>query len=778
MDFNEFSARSTLAQVVAELAPGHGVYRIDAAAAHAVLPDGDVPELATACAAELAALGVVPDIVLGYCSAASLSLYLSRALSRETGYQPRVHLVEPTWLTTDHIREDVQAVAEQLTGSTAPYAAEVTLAEIDSFLQAALRTGLLSQGLPTEEIEICLPMLAGRYRTWFGFLLRTLDAPLPSEVLPESIVVSQDGRRMPHPSWPEQVEVRTLARPTGDLLGSPEAADAVRAILSGSCQQSMLPENGPPAFAGGSCTDELIRTWFDSDAPAVSDMCETISYRELARRSEALALHLVSAGVRSGSVVGIQMERSVGLVVALVAILLSRGSYLPLDSAWPAARVRFIVEQSKPSVVLCADQDARLAACTVDTGTTVLALNELADMPAPESTVDLGSLHSGNDAEIAYIIYTSGSTGSPKGVEVPHRGLVNRIRWMQEQYPIGPGDSLLQKTPVTFDVSLWELIWPLSSGARLVMAAPGGHRNPEYIADVIREEGISLVHFVPSMLDSFLMSMPPHSLPTLRHVFCSGEALSADLANRFTSDHDAALHNLYGPAEASIEVTHWTCRRPEPGPGVPIGVPIRGVHVTVRNEAGKRVAVGEPGELHLGGVCLAKGYLGRPDLTERAFIDDSEVPGLRLYRTGDLVRWSGDGHLEYLGRNDDQIKLHGQRIEPIEIEAAATSHGDVDAALAMMRTDHPGPARLVLYVTPQLQPAAIQSLRNDLATRLPPGFLPAAIISLESFPTTSNGKLDRRALPAPEMAGIGRGSSRRRRDGKQSRGQEQELPVR
>ncbi|WP_345044039.1 amino acid adenylation domain-containing protein [Streptomyces sannanensis] len=772
MDFNEFSARTTLAQVVAELVPGHGVYRIDAAAAHAVLPSSDVPELATACAAELAALGVKPEVVLGYCSAASLSLHLARALSREIGHQPRVHLVEPTWLTSDHIREDVQNIAEQLTGNAEPYAEGVTLAEIDSFLQVTLRTGLLSQGLSTEEIEICLPMLAGRYRTWFGFLLQTLDAPLPSEVLPESVVISQDGRRMPHPSWREKVRVSTLARPSGDLLGSPEATDAIRAILSGSFPQSVLPENGPPAFAEGSCIDELLRTWFDSDAPAVSDMCETISYRELARRADALALRLSSIGVRSGTVVGIQMERSVGLVVAIIAVLLARGSYLPLDSAWPAARIRFIVEQSKPSVVLCADQDATLAACTVETGATLLALSELTDTPDPEQTICPGSLQPGNDAEIAYIIYTSGSTGSPKGVEVPHRGLVNRIRWMQEQYPIGPGDSLLQKTPITFDVSLWEVIWPLSTGARLVMAVPGGHRDPEYIADVIRDEGISVVHFVPSMLGSFLMSTPPHSLPTLRHVFCSGEALSADLANRFTSDHDAALHNLYGPAEASIEVTHWTCRRPEPGPGVPIGVPIRGVHVTVRDEAGKRTAIGEPGELYLGGVCLAQGYLGRPDLTERAFVYDSEAPGLRLYRTGDLVRWSVDGHLEYLGRNDDQIKLHGQRIEPIEIEAAATSQVDVDAALAMIRTDQPGPARLILYVTPQLQPAAIQSLRNKLADRLPPGFLPTAIVSLASFPTTSNGKLDRHALPVPDMAGMGRGSSRRRRSGKQPQGQE------
>jgi amino acid adenylation domain-containing protein len=348
-------------------------------------------------------------------------------------------------------------------------------------------------------------------------------------------------------------------------------------------------------------------------------------------------------------------------------------------------------------------------------------------------------------------MYTSGSTGRPKGVVVPHRGVVNRLRWMQQEFGLTTADTVLQKTPYTFDVSVWEFFWPLLAGARLYVAEPEGHRDPEYLIQTIQKESITVIHFVPSMLAMVVQQPGLDRCPSLRLAVASGEALSAALATTWQAASTAELVNLYGPTEASIDVTCWRCRRPEPGPMVPIGRPITGVRLLVAHE-GEPVGVGVAGELYLGGVCLADGYLGRPDLTEQAFPPDPGRPGERLYRTGDLVRWTADGVLEYLGRIDTQVKLHGVRIELGEIEALALEHPGVAQAAAAIQDDGQG-SRLVLYVV--AAPAALSGtagaelsgLRGALRAQLPPAMVPTSIIELADMPLTSSGKCDRRALP-------------------------------
>lgn len=521
-------------------------------------------------------------------------------------------------------------------------------------------------------------------------------------------------------------------------------------------------ERGEPALLDGARITRLLREGFrgSSGEPAVADDRESVDYRALAERAERLAASLRRRGVGPDSVVAVCAERSVGLAVAVVAILLADGAYLPIDPGWPASRVAHIFAEAQPVLVLC--DDPVLRGETVPEG---VESWPLAGPERPAGSLDEPAARPAGgvcDLDLAYVVYTSGSTGRPKGVAVPHRALVNRLRWMQEQFPIGPGDTVLQKTPYVFDVSVWELLWPLLSGARLVMARPDGHRDPGYLADVIRRERVTVVHFVPSMLDLFLTETEPRSLPSLRHVIASGEALSADLANRFTAAQTARLHNLYGPTEAAIDVTWSTCREVESGAGVPIGRPIRGTQVTVRDEAGLATPRGELGELLLGGVCLARGYLAQPELTAASFIDDPLEPGNRLYRTGDVVRWSEEGVLEYHGRKDHQVKVRGQRIELGEIEAVAVELARVGASAAVTRESRVGGPEIVLYVTPELDADAVAEIRRHLATRLPEAHLPSAVIPLAALPLTSNGKCDRKALAAMGPQNAGRGGGRRR----------------
>ncbi|MEU3252591.1 amino acid adenylation domain-containing protein [Streptomyces sp. NPDC006997] len=482
------------------------------------------------------------------------------------------------------------------------------------------------------------------------------------------------------------------------------------------------------------------------DAEAVRFDGESLTYDALNRRANRLAHRLRRHGVGRDTVVGVAMERSLDLVVSLLAVLKAGGAYLPLDLDLPEARLAAILEDARPPVVLThgpvTDRLPPLDRPVLDTD--ALAA-ELAAEPEDDPDVPV------DGEDLAYVIFTSGSTGRPKGVMNVHAALRNRLLWMQDAYRLDASDRVLQKTPFSFDVSVWEFFWPLLSGATLVVARPGGHRDSGYLAQVIQDEAITTVHFVPSMLQVFLTE-PVEKCTSLRRVVCSGEELTRDLHDRFLARSQADLHNLYGPTEAAIDVTAWHCRpddtdrRP-----VPIGRPIANTRLYVLDQRSRPVPVGVPGELHIGGRGLARGYLNRPDLTAERFVDDPFVPGARVYRTGDLARYRADGALEFLGRVDHQIKLRGQRIELGEIEAVLTAHEAVREAVVVAREHAPGDVRLAAYVTPAADTApAPGDLATHLRRSLPEYMVPASFTTLERLPLTPSGKTDRKALPAPE----------------------------
>ncbi|RKN39000.1 non-ribosomal peptide synthetase [Streptomyces hoynatensis] len=475
-----------------------------------------------------------------------------------------------------------------------------------------------------------------------------------------------------------------------------------------------------------------------------------LSYGELGARANRLARHLVSLGVRPGAVVGVCLPRSPELVVALLAVLKAGGAYLPLDPEHPAPRLAGMVADAAPVCVI-GDGEGRLP----DTGrpTVLPATLDLSGLPGVPPARPL------TPRDPAYVLYTSGSTGRPKGVVVSHAAIDNRLRWMQHAHPLTARDRVLQKTPAGFDVSVWEFFWPLREGATLVLAEPGAHRDPHALARTIEEAGVTVCHFVPSMLEVFLAQGAAARCAGLRRVFSSGEALPRETAAKFARLlPGVALHNLYGPTEAAVDVTHHTCRAGDTGP-VPIGRPVWNTRVYVLDDALQPCPPGVTGELYLAGAQLAAGYLGRPALTATRFVADPfGPPGSRMYRTGDLGRWTPEGEVEFLGRTDHQVKLRGQRIEPGEVEAALTALPEVAGARVLVREDRPGDRRLVGYVTPGAPQPEPDRLRQRLAAVLPAPLVPGAIVVLDAFPLTPNGKLDRAALPAPRPAG-GRGGA-------------------
>ena len=480
------------------------------------------------------------------------------------------------------------------------------------------------------------------------------------------------------------------------------------------------------------------------DAVAVSYRDQRLTYAELDERADRLAARLHRLGVNRGAKVGVCAERSPELVVALLGVLKAGAAFVPLDPEHPAERLQYILRDAEIRVVVShspvRDQVPGDAESVVD-------------LDVPETTpLEPSAVPVGPD-DVAYVIYTSGSTGTPKGVPNTHRGVVNRLLWGQETFRLTPVDRVLQKTPYSFDVSVWEFFWPLLSGARLVMAEPGGHRDPGYLRSVLLSERVTTVHFVPSMLRTFLDAVDLTEFTDLRLVFCSGEALPADLARRFLeAELSCPLHNLYGPTEASIEVSHWICRLDDSPAGVPIGRPIGNTELLIMDKAGQLAPVGVPGELWIGGVGVALGYLNLPELTAERFVRHpfSPDPAARVYRTGDLVRWRPDGAIDYVGRIDRQVKLRGLRIELGEIESVLTAHDSVASSVVVMREDSPGDQRLVAYCIPA--PARVleaTELRRWCRSRLPGYMTPGRIIALDAFPLTQSGKVNHRALPRP-----------------------------
>ncbi|UUQ64831.1 amino acid adenylation domain-containing protein [Pseudomonas fuscovaginae UPB0736] len=494
------------------------------------------------------------------------------------------------------------------------------------------------------------------------------------------------------------------------------------------------------------------------DACAVrGDAGPLLSYAQLNRRANQLAHRLIALGVKPDSRVAVSLRRGAEMVVALLGVLKAGGAYVPIDPDLPAARQAFMLNDSAPRALLSSHtlldslppSDVPLLLLDATDDSAQLAMQAI-DNPDARA---LGLL----PTHLAYVLYTSGSTGTPKGVMNEHLGVVNRLLWARDEYAVEAGDRVLQKTPFGFDVSVWEFFLPLLAGAELVMARPGGHQEPDYLAQVMRDARITLLHFVPSMLDVFLEHRSARDFPDLRRVLCSGEALPRSLQRRFEQQlAGIELHNLYGPTEAAIDVTAWQCRPGDPGESVPIGRPIANIQMYVLDALGQVQPLGVAGELHIGGIGVARGYLNLPELSAERFIADpfSNDPQARLYKTGDLGRWLANGALEYLGRNDFQVKIRGLRIEIGEVEAALALCPGVREVVVIAREDEgqPDSKRLVAYLCGE--PAPAEQLRKALLKHLPEYMIPSAFVHLESLPLSSNGKLDRKALPAPDLDAV------------------------
>ncbi|MEU4345755.1 amino acid adenylation domain-containing protein, partial [Nocardia sp. NPDC023852] len=490
----------------------------------------------------------------------------------------------------------------------------------------------------------------------------------------------------------------------------------------------------------------------DPDAVAVVFEGVELTYAEFDTRVNKLARLLISQGVGAESLVGLAVRRSLDLVVGMYAIVTAGGAWVPLDPDHPAERITHILDTAAPVCVVTTTVDA----VPVPDGTTVLPMDAV-DLDgfsgAPVRGEEL--LHPVTPANPAYVIFTSGSTGRPKGVAVSHAAINNQIEWMLAEYPLGPADVYLQKTATTFDVSLWGYFMPLRAGAKLIVATHDGHRDPVYVAETIVTQQVTVTDFVPSMLAVFAAHVTPGSIPTLRDVFVIGEALPPETVAAWQGVSEASLHNLYGPTEAAVSVTYW------PADGrdertVPIGRPQWNTQVYVLDSRLRPVPAGVSGELYLAGDQLARGYVARPDLTADRFVASPFTVGERMYRTGDLVVWrepvaDRPHRLEYIGRTDFQVKFRGQRIELGEIEAALLAQPGISQSVALVAPSSLGD-QLVAYVVAvpgdQIDPVALRSAISEV---LPAYMVPAAVVVLDAFPLNTSGKLDRKALPAPEF---------------------------
>ncbi|CAH1206501.1 Gramicidin S synthase 2 [Paenibacillus plantiphilus] len=505
-------------------------------------------------------------------------------------------------------------------------------------------------------------------------------------------------------------------------------------------------------------SDRTIHSLFEEqvrktpDHVAVIHEEDRLTYAELNARANRLAHTLREQGVGPDEIVGLMLERSVDMIVGILGILKAGGAYLPIDPDYPAERICYILGDSEARLLVTAERWKEKAGGHA-IGTVLL------DDERMYAGVENGELEEVNGpTDLAYVIYTSGSTGKPKGAMIEHRSVINRLKWMQEKYPLRADDVILQKTPYTFDVSVWELLWWSLEGAKVCLLKPGGEKDPGLIADTIAAHGITVMHAVPSMLNAFLEYVESvtgslEKTVSLRQVFASGEALKVEQAKRFgRMIGGAQLSNLYGPTEATVDVTSFDCDMDELE-RMCIGKPIYNTSLYIVDRVGKLQPLGVPGELCIGGVGLARGYLNRPELTAEKFVANPFVPGERLYKTGDWARWLPDGNIEYLGRIDEQVKIRGYRIELGEIEAAILQEPTVREAAVMAKEDRDGSLYLCAYIAAAAgkEGEAAAEVKASLQRKLPVYMVPSYFVSLEKLPLTVNGKLDRKALPEPEQ---------------------------
>jgi amino acid adenylation domain-containing protein len=496
------------------------------------------------------------------------------------------------------------------------------------------------------------------------------------------------------------------------------------------------------------CLHELIEAQVDRtpDAIALEFECGRLTYQELEERANQLAHWLRKAGVQNDEVVGLCLERSPEMVVGLLGILKAGGAYLPLDPKHPLDRITYQIEDAQMRLLLTQHRFRdRLPA----DGVTALCLDADSSVLASQpKTRPAGGASAGH---LAYVLYTSGSTGRPKGVMVEHRAVANHLLWVQQTFPLGPNDQVIMKYALGFDPSVVEVFGTLLAGATLILARPGAHFDPAYLAGLMAARGVTHLDVVPGFLDLLLEQPALRECASLRRILCGGDTLSAALVKRVHAElPQVELANFYGPTEATISTTWWTCRRDDPQPVVPIGRPVGNVRVYVLDGRMNPVPIGVAGELFIGGAGLARGYRNQPARTAEAFVSDPFGPaGERLYRTGDRVRWRADGNLEFLGRADGQVKLRGQRIELGEIESVLNQHPSVAQSAVTLREDFPGDRQLVAFIVPAgSAPIDFNDLTRHLRARLPGYMVPTAVLPLEAFPVTPSGKVDRQRLQA------------------------------
>ena len=483
------------------------------------------------------------------------------------------------------------------------------------------------------------------------------------------------------------------------------------------------------------------------NATALIFQDQELSYRELDHRANLIARLLRGRGVNRGSIVGISMHRSLEMVAGLFAILKAGAAYMPIEPDFPEGRVAYMLNDAGVSHVLTtSDCLAALSNHQVN----AIVLDELEFDPDEDASAPPVEL---TPADLAYVLFTSGSTGQPKGVMVSHGAIYNRLEWMQEAYRLEPNDRVMQKTPFTFDVSLWEFFWPLSEGACLVIAEPARHKESVYLVELIRKRRVTCLHFVPSMLQLFLHE-DLSGCDSLKRIICSGEALTIEQCRRLQSLPGVSAHNLYGPTEAAVDVTHWDCDQwRDQYLSVPIGRPIANTQIYILNEKLQPCPIGVSGELYIGGRNLAEGYLNKPELTQRQFIPNpfAKRPNARLYKTGDLARFRNDGNIEYIGRIDSQVKLRGLRIELGEIESVLSQYPGVAEAIVVVHRFGDQDERLAAYVVLENPDASIDAMDVSafIGKKLPNYMTPSSIMTIPEAPLTSNGKLDRKRLPEP-----------------------------